>query len=133
MKNNGFVYIAGPMSTSGEPGPNLHAAAVAASTLMLHGFQAFVPHVTWFLHAICPTIDVSLWQEWDRLWITRCDALLRLPGRSVGADREVAWAEQIGIPVFHSVNDILIHGSLYDREQVSKGDDPPDDHHGNGG
>jgi hypothetical protein len=35
-----------------------------------------------------------------------CDAVLRLPGESAGADRDVALARQRGLPVYHSVAEI---------------------------
>lgn len=35
-----------------------------------------------------------------------CDAVLRLPGASRGADRDVAIAQERGIPVYHSLAEI---------------------------
>ena len=35
-----------------------------------------------------------------------CDAVLRLPGESKGADNDVRIARQRGIPVFHDLNEI---------------------------
>ena len=103
------VFIAGPMSTSGEPGPNLNAAAVAAADLLLAGYFPFVPHVTWILHAIRPDVAVKTWQRWDHYWLVLCDAVLRLPGRSSGADDEVAMAEKIRMPVFHDLQSLKAH------------------------
>ena len=37
------------------------------------------------------------------------DALLRLPGKSEGADVKVARAEEAGIPVFATVADLIGH------------------------
>jgi hypothetical protein len=45
--------------------------------------------------------------ELDFGWVRRCDAVLRLPGASSGADREVALAERLGLPVFGSVDEVL--------------------------
>lgn len=36
-------------------------------------------------------------------WLERCDAIIRLPGDSSGADAEVRRAEQLKLPVFPSV------------------------------
>lgn len=47
------------------------------------------------------------WLKIDFEYIYRCDALLRLPGESVGADAEVAEAMRIGIPVFGSIDDLI--------------------------
>ncbi len=103
------VFIAGPMSTSGEPGQNLNAAAVAAADLLLAGYFPFVPHVTWILHAIRPDVAVKTRQRWDHYWLAFCDAVLRLPGDSRGADEEVALAEKIGMPVFHDLQSLRAH------------------------
>lgn len=103
------VFIAGPMSTSGEPGENMNAAAVAAADLLLVGFFPFVPHVNWILHAIRPDIAVQTWKRWDHYWLILCDAVLRLPGRSCGADEEVALAKKIGIPVFYDLKSLMVH------------------------
>ena len=108
---NEKVFIAGPMSTSGEPGPNVHAAACAAADLRLAGFDPFVPQLTWFLHMIRPDVPVGLWQQWDIRWLKTCDALLRLSGESAGADNEVFEAGKIGIPVFYSIKDLKSHFS----------------------
>ena len=40
------------------------------------------------------------WLEYDMEWLTACDALVRLPGESKGADREVARAKELGIEVY---------------------------------
>jgi hypothetical protein len=41
-----------------------------------------------------------------RRLLQHCDAVLRLPGRSTGADQDVAIARERGIPVYHRVEDI---------------------------
>ena len=38
--------------------------------------------------------------------ITCCDAILRLPGASKGADNDVKLANQRGIPVYYDINEI---------------------------
>ncbi|WP_238490938.1 DUF4406 domain-containing protein [Actinoplanes flavus] len=38
--------------------------------------------------------------------LAHCDAVLRLPGASAGADQDVAIAQKRGIPVYHSVSEI---------------------------
>jgi hypothetical protein len=71
------------------------------------GLLPFVPH---------------LWHHWDKAhpapyetWIrrclamlTRCDAVLRLDGESPGADREVAAALAIGMPVYRSITALIL-------------------------
>ena len=38
--------------------------------------------------------------------LQHCDAVLRLPGASAGADNDVRLAVERGLPVFHDVADI---------------------------
>ncbi|MEL4319404.1 DUF4406 domain-containing protein [Leifsonia sp. YIM 134122] len=38
--------------------------------------------------------------------LQHCDAVLRLPGASAGADQDVAIARDRGLPVFHSIAEI---------------------------
>jgi len=40
--------------------------------------------------------------------LTRCDAVLRIPGESKGADQDVRVAREHGLPVFHSVEEIPV-------------------------
>lgn len=47
------------------------------------------------------------WLRVDFEYVRRCDALLRLPGESVGADAEVSEALRIGVPVFYSIDDLI--------------------------
>lgn len=41
----------------------------------------------------------------DRL-LQRCDAVLRLPGESKGADNDVRLARERGLPVYHRLQDV---------------------------
>ncbi|MFF5256573.1 DUF4406 domain-containing protein [Streptomyces leeuwenhoekii] len=52
-----------------------------------------------------PLADRVLYPAADRL-LAHCDAVLRLPGDSAGADQDVATARRRGLPVYHDVADI---------------------------
>lgn len=41
--------------------------------------------------------------------IERCDAILRLPGASKGADNDVRLAHERGIPVYYAIEDIPVY------------------------
>lgn len=41
--------------------------------------------------------------------LAHCDAVLRLPGDSVGADQDVAIALERGLPVYRSAEEIPVH------------------------
>lgn len=49
--------------------------------------------------------DEVIYPTAERL-IERCDAILRLPGESRGADNDVRLANQRGIPVYHHADQI---------------------------
>jgi hypothetical protein len=52
-----------------------------------------------------PLADQVLYPTAHRL-LQHCDAVLRLPGESTGADQDVAIATERGIPVYHRVEEI---------------------------
>ena len=49
--------------------------------------------------------DEILYPIANRL-LTRCDAVLRLPGASKGADEDVRLARERGLPVYHNLDEI---------------------------
>lgn len=52
-----------------------------------------------------PLAEQVMYPTAERL-LEHCDAVLRLPGDSTGADRDVAIARRRGIPVHHHVEEI---------------------------
>jgi hypothetical protein len=47
---------------------------------------------------------VEFWYAYDLAVMVRCDAVYRIAGDSTGADREVAFASDRSIPVFHDLD-----------------------------
>lgn len=96
------VYIAGPIS-SGDLDANIRQATEAARELIRHGFAPLCPQLTCYLDGSTPSVtggvDHETWMAVDLPWVAAADVVLRLPGESAGADREVAEAERLGIPV----------------------------------
>lgn len=94
-----MVYIAGPY-TNPDPLDNTRRAIDAAEALLAVGLVTpVIPHLTALWHLVRPH-DLEFWYEYDLAILKRCDALLRLPGPSTGADREVTYAQGIDVPVF---------------------------------
>jgi hypothetical protein len=54
-----------------------------------------------------PVSETILYPTADRL-LQHCDAVLRLPGASTGADNDVRIARERGIPVYERVEDIPV-------------------------
>ena len=98
MKDRGMVYIAGPY-TYPDPVINTRSAIDAWEVLVNAGYTPVVPHLTLFAHFVYPH-DPNFWYEYDLRLLDRCDVLLRLPGESWGADQEVKYANELGLPVF---------------------------------
>jgi hypothetical protein len=93
------VYISGPY-TGGDTIINVRNAIEAGDRIVKAGHNAFVPHLFHFWHYLCPG-DYEQWMRLDFEWVGSCEVMLRLPGESSGADREVELAESLGIAVFH--------------------------------
>ncbi len=101
------VYVAGPYS-KGDVAVNVRNAIFAADQLREAGFAPFLPHLTHFWHLVVPR-PYADWLDLDNQFIPCCDALLRMPGESSGADKEVALARSLNIPVFYTQADLQGH------------------------
>ena len=101
------IYCAGPYS-NGDVAVNVRTAIDAGAQLIQSGFAVIVPHTCHFMHIIHPQ-DYESWMAIFFELVTRCDGLYRIPGFSPGADREVEYARQHGIPVFHSLESVCRH------------------------
>jgi hypothetical protein len=92
------VYVAGPLGTQ-DPFSNAGRAIKFADRMRAAGWTCIVPHLNSFWAAVCPGVPYEEWLRMDLELVTRCDLLVRLPGASPGADKEVEQAKAHGIPV----------------------------------
>jgi len=105
---NCHVYIAGPIS-KGDFLDNIRSGIDAGNRVWRTeglGFIPFIPHLDMLLCLLHP----FTWEEvlqLDEAWLLKCDAMLRIPGESPGADREEAFCAEHGIPVFHSEETLI--------------------------
>lgn len=113
-----LIYIAGPITNPpGEHVENAKRASVVGEQVFETGMAIpYMPHILLWWSAdlmekddrwISPTLGRYTYEEWMDMCfnvIPRCDALFRMNGYSPGADREVEFARNIGIPVFHSMS-----------------------------
>lgn len=116
------VFVSAPYS-DGDTAVNVRAAIDAADKLLENGFTPFLPHLFHFWHLIHPH-DREEWMKLDMAWLRQCEALIRLPGNSPGADVEEQQAKRWGIPVYGSVTEFLLamsgtvaHGSMIREER----------------
>lgn len=107
------IYIAGPMS-KGDRVKNLAQGLVVYRELILAGHAPFCPMLSFFAG---PFVDAGHgdWLAADLPWLRSADAVVRLPGESVGAEIEVAEARKIGIPVHFGLDACLL--AIGRREQ----------------
>ena len=94
-----WVYVAGPY-TNPDPIIGTRNAVLAAEDVRSWGAVPIIPHLSMLWHLISPHEDINFWYEYDLKLLEKCDALLRLPGASSGADAEVRAADYWDIPVF---------------------------------
>jgi hypothetical protein len=99
------VYVAGPY-TNGDPKTNVNLAILQADILIEFGFNPFVPHLSHYQHALYPR-HYEDWMRVDLDWVSVAEVVYRLPGESSGADREVALAHKLGIPVVYDIHELL--------------------------
>ena len=99
------IYVAGPY-TKGDVAMNVRSAIEAADRLLKAGHAPFLPHLAHFWHLVCPG-PYEQWITLDLAWLPVCQAIVRLPGDSSGADGEIVEARRLGIPIFSSVDAFL--------------------------
>ncbi len=78
----------------------VHEVALEVAKL---GYGFFAPHVhSAHNEVIAPELKPDYWYELDNHFLKACDAVLVLPGKSQGVEKEVALAMSLNIPVFFS-------------------------------
>jgi len=98
------VYIASPY-TKGDVAVNVRKSFIVADKLAREGYLPFPPLFSHFWHFLFPH-PYEYWMRLDKEWILHCNCVLRLPGESRGADEEVEYATNAGIPVFYSIKEL---------------------------
>lgn len=104
-ERNVFVYLASPY-TIGDPVENVNRQIDMSAFLLDRGFIPFAPLLCHYIDQKHPR-SYETWVAYDNLWLLKCDAVLRLPGESKGADAEVDLAIRNNIDVFFDVNDLF--------------------------
>ncbi len=99
------VYVAGPIS-QGDTLVNIRRGIEAGQELWRLGYVPYIPHLDALWHLFYPK-GYDGWIPYDLEWLKLCQAVVRLPGESWGADTEEDAARQLGIPVYHSVQELV--------------------------
>lgn len=104
---NKFVYIASPY-TRGDNFVNLQRQIECANELYDRGFIPISPLLNSVFCNMQKERDWKFWMEIDYALLSKCDALIRLSGESTGADAEVEYAYKNNIPVYVSLQTLLL-------------------------
>lgn len=110
-----LILIAGPYrsGTDGDPvliAQNLARLEEASGPIFRLGHVPMIGE--WVALPILRTIDTADARDGDVMYETahrllqHCDAVLRLPGESSGADKDVEIAQERGLPVYRSLEEI---------------------------
>ena len=99
-----YVYIAGPYSS--DPVLGTRNAVAVGDAVRSYGHAPYIPHLNLFWQYLRPH-QHDYWLKLDFEWLRKCDAVLRLPGESPGADAEEIEAKRLGIPVYYSLPEFL--------------------------
>lgn len=105
------IYVAAPYTAASreEVEKNVTRAIDAGIELLKRGHVPFIPHLTHYVELRAQERDIPItydeYLDWDREWLDLCDALVYL-GRSKGVDIEIARADELGIPIFASVEEV---------------------------
>lgn len=92
------LYVAGPY-TRPDPVINTHGACRVGTIIAEQtNWIPLVPHITLLWHAVTPR-PIDFWYDLDLNHMEICDAVVRLPGDSSGADAEMAHADEVGLTV----------------------------------
>jgi hypothetical protein len=114
MSESLLIYVAGPYSAPSEHGriANTERALAAGLSVMQRGHYPIIPHLShwfdlWHEREHGQRLDGEVYMQWDFVLLMRCDALLYL-APSPGADRELALAESLGMPVYRTIDDVPV-------------------------
>ena len=105
------IFVAGPLSAVNGfvRTDNINRAMDVGFELMLKGHQPFIPHLSQFFDDYLEdggvTVSYERWLSWTCAWLPSCDALYFIDS-SPGANRERALAEQLGLPIYESLEEV---------------------------
>jgi hypothetical protein len=98
------VYIASPYSI-GSKIDNVKASFQVYNKLVKRGYYPFAPLTSHYINQLY-RLSYDKWLEIDMYWLDKCDCLLRLPGESRGADKELNRMVMLKKPIFYNINDL---------------------------
>jgi hypothetical protein len=83
------------------------------------GYAPICPHDSLLLDLIFP-LPYGVWLAYSLELVRRCDVVYRMEGESPGADKEVAFAKKLGIPVVYSIDELRSVMPVENDEPIQK-------------
>jgi hypothetical protein len=113
-----LIYVASPY-TQGDPALNVKCQIDLFRELIGDNLVTpFIPLLSHYIQIIYP-LDYETWLQYDFEMISKCDGIFRINAElpnvdyyqheSSGADREIAYAKELNIPVFYSKGELYNH------------------------
>jgi nucleoside 2-deoxyribosyltransferase len=99
------VYIAGPLNSSGIVSVNIKNALDVMEALWRKGHIPICPHLNFFWEVLYPKTYEEI-MPYDIELVKICDCILRLPGKSRGADMECEVAKSLGMPIYYNTKEV---------------------------
>ena len=100
------VYIASPY-TIGDNFVNVQRQIDAANKLLDAGLVPYAPLVMSAFINMQEERMPNEWMAYDYHWLDRCEVLLRLDGKSDGANKEVVYALNNHIIVYTDIDELI--------------------------
>lgn len=106
------VYVAGAYSgdtcTTFE---NMRKGIKLSREVLDAGFVPFCPWLDYLFSIINEGMTLERYYKYSMSWLEVCDAVLLVPGweGSKGTQKELVRAAELNIPVFHSVQELVVH------------------------
>lgn len=120
MSDYQFPYVAGPLTPRGTYSKNpaidylysVREMVNVAVELLRAGYSPFCPAIDFLFFMVGgpeERITEPQIKRFSKDWLSKCDCVVLCPGwgRSPGTKAEIKVAEEMGIPVFKSVEEFL--------------------------
>ena|ERR1035437_1379537 len=117
------IFISGPFS-KGDIDTNVGLAVIAAERVSRMGHSPFISHAQGFVWGEFFEHENAFFYKWCNEWLPVCQAVLRIPGESAGADAECELARSLRIPVFYSFEELENYeheAERFEAKLLSKG------------
>ena len=113
MSRHLLVYCAGAYSASDVITAlgNVRRGLNMSYNVLMNGHYPYVPWNDLLLH-LMGSLSIDMCYDWSMAFLKKCDCVLVHPTRakeSIGTQREIAVAMQLGIPVFYRLYDLELY------------------------